>query len=452
MVPPQWAVPPAQEDVGAVLDRARKSIAELRSMGGQVDEAEGWLSRAEEAYRSGITSTTRIYAEYALGAAQGHLDEMRALRERIQETVQQGLDTTGGHAETRRLADEATTAMKEGRVDDAREGLHNLQHFLRTFDQRRSDGAPRSSTVAPGAAFATCPLCGNFVQAAWTACKYCGTVLRGASGRDSSHRLTGGPLREAAAAPTIPADADVAPVPIVPPTPSAPTVTTVVQESPALPGPTAPAAPTVMQPGVSTASRCPTCGEEVEPSWARCPACGNLVALPASTAPVDQPPVVVAEPARGALSGCPRCSEPIEEGWPRCPACGLVIADAGPSGAAGVPPPAAPPQAGEPTPRGTFIPPVEDSIVAAFAMAPQESGVIAVTPQPAPVVAIPVTFETIPDDPPLAVALGPDTQAHQVPATDPGLAGAGPRRCLNCGEEFPEGGRFCGGCGAPPPP
>ena len=79
-----------------------------------------------------------------------------------------------------------------------------------------------------------------------------------------------------------------------------------------------------MAPGLT---KCPKCGDEVEPDWKVCPSCdAPLVSKPAlPPKPVEKvvaPPKPPEVKKEAALPGvCPKCGEDVEPDWKACPSC-----------------------------------------------------------------------------------------------------------------------------------
>jgi predicted RNA-binding Zn-ribbon protein involved in translation (DUF1610 family) len=151
------------------------------------------------------------------------------------------------------------------------------------------DITPEMAKVAAEAG--VCPSCGEPVQKGWPRCKSC------------DQRLT------AIGAPTVPAPA---PKPVV--TQAAP---------PKVMPPPSPPKPVVAAPPPKTApapaggpTKCPKCGEEVEPDWAKCPDCGTSLKAGAPAAP----PKAAAKAAK-----CPKCGEEVEPEWTKCPFCSSML-------------------------------------------------------------------------------------------------------------------------------
>ncbi len=97
-----------------------------------------------------------------------------------------------------------------------------------------------------------------------------------------------------------------------------------------------------MAPGLT---KCPKCGDEVEPDWKVCPSCdAPLVSKPAlppkpvekTVAPPKHPEVKKEAAAPGK---CPKCGEDVEPDWKACPSCDAPLAVKAPTKPPEVKPP-----------------------------------------------------------------------------------------------------------------
>jgi len=418
-------------DVQQMLAQAKTSIRELKRLGGDTAEAQSWLMRAEESFGTGILSTTRIYAEYAMGAAQSSLEEINRLLRRIEEDAQRAMEEAKGRPEVIRQASIALELVAAGRLEEARDAMRACEAALREMESSKTYGAPSKVRGTPGASMGTCPVCGNFVQGDWIVCKYCETPLREKGGKSQVERLGSTPLRESGA-PTDSTLASSAPLAVAVPAEAGP------QADPS-DSQVVPAAIAVgfMAPP-KDGPKCPVCDEVLDPSWRKCPNCNAMVGGSPAPEPAAAPTVsvAIAQPdstpsaALDTTPRCPSCGEGIETDWKKCPNC-----------------------------QGDLRPGESPLAPPAVAVAIEFPG--GVTAQEAMPVFSPVV-EAIEEDgsAPMATVQG---QSLSADAGSPAIAAASPvgappstvpptRICVNCGDEFPEGGRFCGSCGAPPPP
>jgi predicted RNA-binding Zn-ribbon protein involved in translation (DUF1610 family) len=130
-----------------------------------------------------------------------------------------------------------------------------------------------------------CPSCGEAVEKGWSRCSSCDQKLL------------------VPAAPTV-----AAPRPPPPPPPAA------MPKAPPPPPPKPVAAPPPPAPAGGL-TKCPSCGDEVEPDWVKCPSCGKGLAGGAAAS----------KPASKAQPKCPKCGEDLEPEWTKCPFCSTML-------------------------------------------------------------------------------------------------------------------------------
>jgi len=159
------------------------------------------------------------------------------------------------------------------------------------------DISPEMARVAADAGI--CPACGETVEKTWTRCQKC------------DQRLIV-PAAPTVAAPK-PATMPAKPPPPPPPPPPAAMPKAPPPKPAAMPAkpPSPPAAPAAAGP----MTKCPKCGDDIEPDWLKCPSCGlglKGAAAASKAAPKAQPK-------------CPKCGEDVEPEWTKCPFCSSML-------------------------------------------------------------------------------------------------------------------------------
>lgn len=91
-----------------------------------------------------------------------------------------------------------------------------------------------------------------------------------------------------------------------------------------------PGASTAASGAAQTGSKCPQCGEAVQPGWKVCPACGQKLGAPSPKCPSCNSDVQIgwkACPNCGAklATRCPNCGKDVQPTWKACPQCGQAL-------------------------------------------------------------------------------------------------------------------------------